>query len=511
MECLTGDKLNVNLPADRMQKLALLYETTQKILSTFDLDEVLERILAVAKDYFRLPISAVWLRDPRGHDLYRRASSGWPEEVRPGRLPIGHGLVGCAAEVKRPIYAPNVQQDPRYVPSIPGIASQLAIPLIVADEVLGVLDCQCPVPDCLNREAIDLLTLFSTQASVALQNAQLHDLERRRARQLELINHIARQTTAVIELDDLLKSICDLLLKNFAAEHISVLLLDQNRLVLRAHYGALTPVLPGGAEISASAGLCGRALETGTPVVANDVLAERDYILGVLEARSELCLPLISFGHPLGVLVMSSSKLGAFQDSELQPLQSVADISAAAIQNAVYFDRMRQLAYRDGLTGTFNRRYFEMRVLQELERARRYGLVLSVMMIDLDGFKSLNDEFGHLLGDEALRQVATLLSQHMRKADIICRFGGDEFAVLLPETLGENAVFAAEKLRRAIESWDFSGVPRPLSLSVGIASYPEHGTSRDGLVKSADDALYLAKQSGKNRVCLASSEKTAGD
>jgi diguanylate cyclase (GGDEF)-like protein len=207
------------------------------------------------------------------------------------------------------------------------------------------------------------------------------------------------------------------------------------------------------------------------------------------------------------VLFLASARPGAFGESEQKPLEAVADICTAAIQNAVYFERVRQLAYRDGLTGIFNRRFFEMRILEELERSRRYDSVLSVLLLDLDGYKGLNDEFGHLLGDEALRQVSALFLQQVRKADIVCRYGGDEFAVLLPETSGQQALAAAEKLRRTVAEWEFPGVPRPLTLSVGVACFPDNGRTRDELVKAADDALYRAKELGRNRVVCASGPK----
>jgi diguanylate cyclase (GGDEF)-like protein len=121
-------------------------------------------------------------------------------------------------------------------------------------------------------------------------------------------------------------------------------------------------------------------------------------------------------------------------------------------------------------------------------------------MVDIDHFKRVNDEFGHLLGDEVLRHISVLFAQSLRKLDVLCRYGGEEFAVLLPETTGANAKKVAEKLRRKIEEHNFTGVPRPVTVSIGHADYPEHGRTRDELIKAADAALYAAKQAGRNRV-----------
>jgi diguanylate cyclase (GGDEF)-like protein len=166
-------------------------------------------------------------------------------------------------------------------------------------------------------------------------------------------------------------------------------------------------------------------------------------------------------------------------------------------------ERVKQLAFLDGLTGIFNRRYFELRIAEEIERARRFGGGMAVIMIDIDNFKRLNDEFGHLLGDEVLRQISSIFNQQLRKIDVVCRYGGEEFAILLSQTDAEHALSVAEKLRRTVEGWQFPGVPRAVTISAGAATFPEYGTTRDELVKAADAGLYVAKQTGRNLVALA--------
>jgi len=198
--------------------------------------------------------------------------------------------------------------------------------------------------------------------------------------------------------------------------------------------------------------------------------------------------------------VLDSEQPGAFNPNDTQSLESVADICATAIQNAYYVERVKQLAYLDGLTGIFNRRFFELRIAEEIERARRFGAGMAVIMVDIDQFKRLNDEFGHLLGDEVLRQVSSLFHQQLRKIDVVCRYGGEEFAILLSQTDPQHALSVAEKLRRLVETWQFPGVARPVTISAGAASYPDHGSTRDDLVKAADAGLYAAKQAGRNQV-----------
>ncbi len=488
-----------------MQKIAILYDASQAVISTFDLDEVLSQIISIMRDYFHLQHVAVVLLDPETHTLRVRTHAGWNKESEAMVIPIGKGLIGTAAKLKRPIYAPKVAKDPRYVKSIPSTKSELAVPLIVRDEVVGVLDCQSDHENFFDTDTIDLLMLFSTQASIAMQNAKLYSNEQRKAKQLQAINAIARQTTAALEINELLRKSCEVILQSFAVDHVAMLLSEDGGLVLRAHHGKLTPRMSVGGVLARDTGLCARAISSGKPVVENDIRAVEGYVAGYEETRSEMCLPLISLGEILGVLTLESSQANAFAQADVQPLESVADICAAAIQNARYFERVRQLAYVDGLTGMFNRRFFEMRIAEEIERATRYRSELSIIMIDIDNFKKLNDEFGHLLGDEALRQVATIFSQNLRKVDVACRYGGEEFVILAPETSGEHAQSVAEKLRKVVETWLFPGVPRAVTISAGVSSFPANGRTRDELVKAADVALYTAKQAGRNRVELAPS------
>ncbi|HYL15078.1 MAG TPA: diguanylate cyclase [Terriglobales bacterium] len=484
-----------------MQKIALLYDASQAVLSTFELDEVLHQILIIVRDFFHLKKVAILLLDKEQQELVLRSQTGWQEEN--WRVALGQGLAGTAAQQQRPIYSPDISKDSRCTPPAHNAQSELAVPLMVREEVLGVLDCQSENVGGFDSETIDLLTLFSTQASMALQNARLHALERRRAQQLEAINTIAQQMTVVLELSELLAKVCWLVEKAFQLDHVSVLLKEEEDLALRAHEGRLTLRIPEGTRLPAGVGLWGQALITGKSLIVNDIQKDAGYIGLFEETASQMCIPLLSFGQTLGVLVLDSTHTAAFHSSDRPTLESVADICANAIQNAHHVERVRQLAYIDGLTGIFNRRFFELRITQEIERAKRFDSGLSVIILDIDQFKRLNDEFGHLLGDEVLRQISSVFSQHLRKIDVVCRYGGEEFAILLPQTGVEQALRVADKLRAIVEGWQFPGVPRPVTISAGTAAFPRHGTTRDELVQAADAGMYAAKQAGRNRVMLA--------
>ena len=382
---------------------------------------------------------------------------------------------------------------------------------MVRDEVVGVLDCQSENLDHFDSETIDLLTLFSTQASMALQNARLYSLERRRASQLEAINAIAQETTVVLDLKELLSKVCGKIRTAFEVSHVSVLLKEEEDLVLRAHHGELTLRIRGRRQGAGRSRACGDApCATGKTVIENDVKADPDGAGLYVETGSRMCIPLVSFGQTLGVLVLDSALPGAFGVEDIQSLESVADICATAIQNAHYVERVKQLAYLDGLTGIFNRRFFELRIEEEIERARRFDSGMAVIMVDIDQFKRLNDEFGHLLGDEVLRQVSSIFSQQLRKIDVVCRYGGEEFAILLSQT----SHAARPGCRREVapdggEPGNFPACRGRSPSAPGVATYPDHGTTRDELVKAADAGL-VCRQAGRPKLRARSPNRESG-
>jgi len=491
-----------------MQKIAVLYDASQT-LATLEPDEVLQRILTIIREYFQIETAAIWLLDEGTQELVPHSNVGCGEVFEKARIALGTGLTGMAAKVKRPIYSSDVRKDPRCLFPLPGKISELAIPLMVGDSVVGVLDCQSDKPEQFDRDTIDLLTLFSTQASMSFQNARLYKLEQKRATQLRAINAVAKQATSVLELDELLRSVCALVQTCFPCDHAGVLLKEGDDLVLRALSGSPVSDLEAGYVIPNIPDSWKVALDTGAIVTDKDLSGLPAAQRPCEQALSSITIPLVSQRQPLGLLVLSSQTKNFFAHTEAQPLESVADIFAAAIQNAHYVQRVKQLAFLDGLTGIFNRRYLESRLSEEIERSRRYDTILSIVMVDVDRFKLLNDEFGHLLGDEVLRQVACLLSQLLRKSDVVCRYGGEEFLVLLPQTSTDQTLLVAEKLRHAVEEWKFPGVPRAVTISAGVATSPDHAATRDELLHAADEALYTAKQTGRNRVLSAKKAKAA--
>ena len=213
-------------------------------------------------------------------------------------------------------------------------------------------------------------------------------------------------------------------------------------------------------------------------------------------------VPLILHERAIGALqVTVADPARLWNESEILLLRTVADQLAVAVNHAELFAKIQQQALTDALTGCYNRRSFEMQLDKDLQMARRLHQPLSLLMLDLDRFKQLNDSVGHDAGDDALRRLAVCFRQELRGVDSAARFGGDEFALILPQAYAEGALLVAERLRARIEQIEIPGFGN-VTASIGIATFPLQAPARAELVSAADAALYNAKRTGRNRVCV---------
>jgi len=226
------------------------------------------------------------------------------------------------------------------------------------------------------------------------------------------------------------------------------------------------------------------------------------------QAEQMLCLPLIAQGVTHGVLHFSSLIKTEWKPEEKQLAAAVAEHASLTLASLELRETLRQQAIRDPLTGLYNRRYLLETMEHELGRASRRNQNLGLLMIDLDHFKKFNDEYGHDTGDFILSELGRLLRMTIRTEDVPCRYGGEEFIILLPETNRDNVFFVAEKIASTIREHAFLFGNRsfgPITLSIGVATFPQNGQTAEHLFKQADQALYKAKKNGRNRVMFAES------
>jgi diguanylate cyclase (GGDEF)-like protein len=333
---------------------------------------------------------------------------------------------------------------------------------------------------------------------------------KRRVRNLEWFLKLAFELNRTLDRTETVSIINQFFKKNLMLDGFSLWLTAPNskKLELTANYGLavaqyLTPLLQGKGK---------------APLKLSQDPDKYHYIEDIAAGNntslhgSVLIVPLCpEKGSMLGFIALFRQRTAAFSVTEVALLRETSRFITLHLRKISLFHNTRELAYVDGLTQVFNRRYFDQRYIKEIGRAQRYKRSLSLLMIDIDHFKKYNDMLGHVAGDEAIRMVASQLEKSLRKADVVCRYGGEEFVVLLPEIGSASALKVAEKLRKAILTVQFAGEEKlpekHLTISIGVAAFPEHGESAEEMLKNADKALYRAKESGRNRVLMA--EKAA--
>lgn len=226
-------------------------------------------------------------------------------------------------------------------------------------------------------------------------------------------------------------------------------------------------------------------------------------LLSFMGLASGILVPLVHQRRPNALLKLLSRRAGQYGDNDLERMEAIGRVIAKSIENAKVHSAMRRMATVDGLTNVYNHRFFAEHFAREFKRAHRYNSSLSLLMLDIDYFKQFNDANGHLQGDYVLATVAKLLKSNVREVDLVCRYGGEEFAVILPETDVEQARVVADKIRRAIEEYPFKAEAKQpggkLTISIGLAAGTTGIDSPNELVNRADVALYRAKKLGRNR------------
>jgi diguanylate cyclase (GGDEF)-like protein len=214
---------------------------------------------------------------------------------------------------------------------------------------------------------------------------------------------------------------------------------------------------------------------------------------------------MVALGETLGFFSLAYSQTDYFSEEISSLVSTVAEQIGLALANLRLQENLRNQSVRDPLTGVFNRRYMEETLERELHRAARNHTVLSVIMIDLDYFKLLNDTYKHDGGDTVLREIAHIFQANTRQGDVVCRYGGEEFTIILPDAGIEETLHRAEELRKLIANltvFHRNLVISSITISLGVAAYPEHGDNKEDLLLAADTALYQAKNQGRNKVLL---------
>jgi diguanylate cyclase (GGDEF)-like protein len=458
----------------------------------------------------------VLLHDGRSRELYLCGAAGTltdADRVQGYRAEDHIGLAGACWQTGEILNCPDVEADSRYVSVLPSCRSEICVPIIAGDQTLGVLGIESDELAAFSAEDEKMLAAYGRLLAMGLTHARTHQARQKDIAVLEAVSEVARRA-ASLDLQATLTSVCESFRRITTSDSVAVYLWDARAERLTAATLSFEPTLYSAdyaqqvreKTLVLGEGMIGWAALHREAVRLDDVAQDSRAIAirgTPLDAKSAIVVPLVVEDRLVGVARAVKMGVGSYNDDHLRFAETLASQAALAIAAAEAHEEIRRLSVTDELTGAYNARHAMQRLREELELAKRHGDRVSLLVLDGDGMKAVNDRFGHAEGNRLLVQITDTLRGSLRISDVLGRFGGDEFVVVLPRSCSKDALVAAERLRVAISSREFrtlSGEPIHVTFSVGAATSSPQCSSADEIFRAADAALYESKHSGRNRV-----------
>jgi diguanylate cyclase (GGDEF)-like protein len=393
------------------------------------------------------------------------------------------------------------------------VRSWLGVPLIIQDRTIGILSLDAHQFSNFNADHSRMVMAFADQVAIALENTRLYTDMVRSSNRFETLYRLSQVFSSTILSEEIYPAIHQAVTELMTTEFFSISLVDEDEKLIRDVYMMDRNELQEPSSRPIGAGLFSKVLADGKSRLYNtfdeNQIAETGAVLiGSVEeeeiSQSILIIPLKTGSKIIGVLSAQSYQPNAYSESDKETLELLAANVAIAIQNGQLFSEVQKNAITDPLTHLFNRRRFYEVAFQEFERSRRYNYPLSVIMLDIDRFKKVNDSYGHSVGDQVLQQLAEVCKIGLRQSDVIARYGGEEFAALLPETDADEAMLIAERLRV-----DVAKTPVhthigdiPITISLGVVTLDGTCKNLEDLLDRSDQAMYASKRAGRDQTKL---------
>jgi len=525
-----------------VQELTALHEVSSKIVAQFDLSKLLQTIVQHATELLKAKGGGIYLlceaKEAAGkRDMYDRSngekelelilSYNLSRDYTGTRLKLGEGLAGRVAQSGEPMVVKDYKSwegmSARYAGE--PLATVIAIPLKYEDKVIGVLNISDEKERDFTEDDLKLAALFANQAAIAIENTKLYEKLRGSEEFHKKLVEISGEIFPATEIKKILQDIAEAIIKYspFKLAAISLYdrpidpLLDEDHKIVDLFIAGLPAeeeqklreigysgkfildrkILKHGIKIGNAYYVSAENLPEIVEKGVRGLLPEEK--LKGWDPYDTIYLFLYRGGKVIGRIALADPIHGQIPtEEEIKPLELLANLATIALEKAQMIKELKELAIRDPLTGLYNRHYFNEVIGQEFKRAKRYKHPFCLLLVDMDNLKEINNRFGHLAGDQALCEVAQILCRSFRSADMIFRYGGDEFLILLAQTEGHEA---ARRLKEAVEEWNGKNNPGfRLGLSIGSAVWrPNEGKDLNDILQEADRLMYVDKLSNKSK------------
>ncbi len=490
--------------ARRSEELHILNDIGRALSSTLDLDTLLGRIYSEMRRVLDVGSFFIAFDDPRSREIrFEIEVNDGERQLKRSRAAGNHMVEHVVRSGQALLVRENFAEEVKRLGIEPlrTVGSICIVPLIRYDRVVGVMAVHSSKERAFDPGHVEFLRVLASEAGIAMENARLFEEEQKKSRQLTLINNVSSHAITTLDPDEMLAKITAEMEKQLPYDHIGIAILDYSakELVVQAEAGARREAV--GRRIVLGEGLVGQVARSNQTAIVRDSNGASPRLV-LPGSVASVALP-VTYGEQfLGVMYVETSKPYDFSEQDVSLLRTLADLFAGALHNALTFQKAQEQAITDGLTGVKTHRFLMEALSAEWKRSTRANRPLALVLMDLDRFKFVNDFYGHLEGDVVLQRVGHILEQNCRRSDVVARYGGDEFVILMPETSVEQARQLANKLRGWIAS-DLLLRDKNITASFGIAAFPVHGSTPQELIQVADSSMYLSKHQGGNLVSSA--------
>jgi diguanylate cyclase (GGDEF)-like protein len=499
-----------------------LRQATAALNSTLELNQVLDLILEQVRRMIDYDSASLMLLE--GDYFQIVAVRGYPyvEEAIKARIPLAENdLAEILVRTKDWLIIPDAQADPRFkrYGHADYVRSCLGLPLVSRGEVIGILTVDNRKPDVYTRQDAVIAMTFADQAALAVENARLYESERKNRTLAEAQGEISLALSSSLNASATLEVLLEQIERVIPFDSGSVLLLEGTRVRMASQRGFERF---GAADIMDTYNLdLGQTpnLQYMAYTLCSHCIPDVKDFPGWAKTESSkhvkswVGAPLVAREHLLGFLALDKTEAGYYTPEHAKRLEVLARHAALALLNAQNYGEVEQASITDYLTGAYNHRYFQQQLRVECERAMRASYSLSLLIVDIDHFKNVNDMYGHLTGDQVLKVITARMKAELRTSDQLARYGGEEFAVILPNTTSQGAENVGERLKRSVSAFPIwvENQSINITVSMGVATFPEQAAAPKELIAMADTAMYQAKTHGRNCIYVAGSEKAQID